>query len=63
MIELLVSIPNGYWIFGLVIASFWSGIVFSSSPENEDRLAKGLSALLLIGFVVMVIATYPLITG
>ena len=63
MIEFLVSIPNGDWIFGLVIASFWSGIVFSGSPENEDRLAKGLSALLLIGFVVMVIATYPLITG
>ena len=59
MIELLLSIPNGYWIFGLVITSSWSGIVFSGSPENENRLAKGLSALLLIGFVIMVIATYP----
>ena len=63
MIELLLSIPNGYWIFGLVIASFYSGTVFSGSLENENRLEKGLSVLLLIGFVIMVIATYPLITG
>ena len=63
MIELLLSIPNGYWIFGLVVASLWCGIVFSGSPENEDGVAKGLSALLLIGFIIMVIATYPPITG
>ena len=59
MIELLFSIPNGYWIVGLVIASFWLGIIFSNSTENEDGMAKGLSVLLWMGFIIMAVATYP----
>lgn len=59
MTELLFSIPNGYWIVGLVIASFWLAIVFTKSPENEDGVAKGLSILLWMGFIFMVIFTYP----
>ena len=64
MDDFVLAIPNGIWIFGLVLLSFWSGIIFSNSPDNKDRLkARVISAYFLIFFVFMVIATYPTIAG
>jgi hypothetical protein len=39
MIELLLSIPNGYWIFGLVIVTAWLTTVLGETPENENGVA------------------------
>lgn len=59
MLELLFSIPNGYWIIGLVVATAWLTINFSNSPENENGIAKGFAVLIWIVFIFMVIFTYP----
>ena len=63
MIELLLSIPNGYWIFGLLIVTAWLTTVLGETPENENGVAKGLVVLIWMGFVIMVIATHPLMTN
>lgn len=75
MIDLMLSIPNGWWIFGLVVMTFCAGVEQASTSTQEllnPLLKEGfwdgkpeekypLVIFVLLWFVcfVMTFITYP----